>query len=147
MSFNDKLKQVFAKLDKDGSNTIPIEDLCKALRIAGMNPTENQIEEYSKTARLINSKFLDFNEFERIALWCSMSGRVSKEEVFSFFSAFDCDKKGYLTSEELKKALCEQGDKLDSVEIQVILKDFDREKQGRIYVEELVDGLLNDSSI
>lgn len=147
MSFNEKLKQVFTKIDKDESNTISIDDLSKALRVAGMNPTENQIEEFSKTARLINGKFLDFNEFERIALWCSMSGRVSKAEVFSFFSAFDCEKKGFLTTEQLKNALCEHGDKLDSAEIQVILKDFDREKQGKVYIEELVDGLLNDNSI
>ena len=140
--FNQTLQKVFNQIDKDESKTISINQLPKALRQVGLTPTESQLEELSSSCILINDKFLDFKEFQKLAFACRASGVMSRDEVLSYFSGFDKEGLGFLTEDEVKKALCENGDKLTKSEVEVIIRDF-KASDGKICIRDLVDGLLN----
>jgi calmodulin len=142
-NFNLNLQRVFNAVDRDEGKTIKIEELPKALRAAGLNPTEAQIEELSNNCVLISEKFLDFKEFQKVAYSCKEFFRVGKDEVVQYFEAFDKEKMGFLTVEELKSALCESGDKLSKNEVEVIIRDFDKDGSGRIRISLLVEGLFS----
>ncbi|OMJ69288.1 hypothetical protein SteCoe_33030 [Stentor coeruleus] len=143
MEFSEKLIEVFNVLDKNDSKTIPISSLGKGLRASGLNPTESQLKEYVDGAELLNGNFIDFKEFEKIANKCKDMDLVTKDEVIGYFESFDLNREDYLSYEDLKKALCTSGDKLEGKDIDILMKDFDHDNSGRINIRDFVEGLFN----
>lgn len=143
MEFNQKIIEVFNILDKEDKKTIPVRDLAKGLRASGLNPTESQLSQYKSEAVLIEHDRLDLTEFEKIASKCKESNAITKEEVLNYFMSFSTNNQEYLGLAELTAALCASGDKLESKDVETLMRDFDKQNEGKVYIKEFVDGLFN----
>ena len=142
MEFNEKLAEVFRVLDRDDNKTIPVNELAKGLRAAGLNPTESQLHQFKAECVVINEDQIDFPEFQKIAINCKEANLVTKEEVLNYFQSFDTQNENYLSLLDLTQALCSSGDKLEARDVEVLLKDFDKDGSGKVNIKEFVDGIF-----
>lgn len=137
-----KIKEVFEHLDRDGSETLDIQELGLGLRALGLNPSEEQVQELMKTADTNQDSKIGFEEFQSLFKKCSKLDHVDEQKLKDELSQYDTDGSGFIERDELKRILCEGGESLTEEEAETIIKDFDTNEDGKLSLEELARGLL-----
>lgn len=134
-------KDVFNYLDKSKAGTIDIKDLGTAFRCIGLNPTECEVSELQDESQNVNGK-INLEELQRLANKCKANCVTNREEVLKFFKSLDRNSEGFVDTKELKIALCNAGEPLQDKEVDLVYKDFGVSDDGKIKINDLVEGLF-----
>ncbi|XP_021339259.1 calmodulin-A-like [Mizuhopecten yessoensis] len=127
----DELKKTFKHFDRDGDNTISVDELTTAMRLMNMNPTEEEVKAIIKETDTDESGKIDFEEFVKF-MTDRMNTVDEHDSLVQAFKTFDKDGNGFLDKEELKAILKEEGD------IDDLMKVIDTNGDGLIDFEEFV---------
>ncbi|XAR69840.1 Non-specific serine/threonine protein kinase [Bertholletia excelsa] len=134
------LKEMFKMIDADGSGQITLDELKNGLQRVGANLKESEIYDLMKAADVDNSGTIDYGEF--IAAMLHLNKINKEDHLYAAFSYFDKDGSGYITHDELQQACEEFG--LTDVHIEEIMREVDRDNDGRIDYNEFV-AMMHDS--
>eukprot|EP00850_Spirogloea_muscicola_P022730 SM000309S11865 [mRNA] locus=s309:195:4180:+ [translate_table: standard] len=123
------LKEMFKAMDADGSGSITYEELRAGLQQHGSNLPESEIKALMNAADIDGNGTIDYQEFITATIHLN---KVEKEEhLFEAFKHFDADGSGYITVDELEKALLTE--KIATEEsVKDIIIEVDTDKDGRI---------------
>ncbi|KAL5557807.1 hypothetical protein UlMin_034018 [Ulmus minor] len=129
------LKQMFKNMDTDGSGTITLEELRTGLTRLGSKLSEPEIKQLMDAADVDQNGAIDYIAFITATMH---RHRLEKEEhLYKAFQYFDKDGSGFITRDELRQAMTQNG-MGDEDTIDEIIDDVDTDKDGRINYEEFV---------
>ncbi|KAK4600081.1 hypothetical protein RGQ29_009945 [Quercus rubra] len=129
------LKQMFNNMDTDKSGTITLEELKIGLTRLGSRLSETEIKQLMDAADVDQNGTIDYSEF--ITATMHRHKLETEEHLHKAFKYFDQDDSGFITREELRKAMTQYG-MGDEATIDEVLEDVDTDKDGRINYDEFV---------
>ncbi|XP_075639970.1 calcium-dependent protein kinase 29-like isoform X2 [Castanea sativa] len=129
------LKQMFNNMDTDKSGTITLEELKIGLTRLGSRLSETEIKQLMDAADVDKNGIIDYSEFITATMHRHKLER--DEHLYKAFKYFDQDDSGFITREELRKAMTQYG-MGDEATIDEVLEDVDTDKDGRINYDEFV---------
>ncbi|XP_064622189.1 uncharacterized protein LOC135484541 [Lineus longissimus] len=134
----DDLRDAFNQFDKDGDNTISVEELGYVIRAMGQNPTEKEIQKMMDAADLDKSGRIEFNEFVELMAEVPVS-EDPEEDLLEAFRVFDKDGNGFVTAEEFKATMTEMGDmKMSMQDVEDFIREADADGDGNLNYQEFV---------
>eukprot|EP00116_Pleurobrachia_bachei_P008418 sb/3468680/ len=136
-----EFRKVFNAFDRDGNDSIGTDELGPVLMALGYSPTESDIVKVLSRFDSDSSGDLSFEEYLALmAVW------VEEDEIqiIEAFKVFDKSGDGYVTCDELKKALCRFGEKFTEDEADEFFHLIDVNKDGVINYEEFVKYMLSE---
>lgn len=112
------------------------KELKLALQFSGRNPSQKTVKKYWKnsTTSISYSEFCDIMKKEK---------QNTKNDLVSAFKKMDVSGDGFISFEELKKALTMYGEKMSESEVQDILEEADDNGDGRLDYEEFCGMLIS----
>eukprot|EP00298_Acanthocystis_sp_HF-20_P018861 c22044_g4_i1.p1 GENE.c22044_g4_i1~~c22044_g4_i1.p1 ORF type:complete len:156 (-),score=65.86 c22044_g4_i1:166-633(-) len=128
-------REVFDQFDTDHSGQIDAEELMKVFN--HLDPTTVYTKEDAQ--ELINmwdndeNGTIDFQEFSDIM---KSSKQTWEEDMRDAFDAFDVDKSGSISAEEISRKLNEIGISVSYEEVQAIMAEVDTDNSGMVDFEE-----------
>eukprot|EP01013_Petalomonas_cantuscygni_P015235 TRINITY_DN312_c0_g1_i1.p1 TRINITY_DN312_c0_g1~~TRINITY_DN312_c0_g1_i1.p1 ORF type:complete len:155 (-),score=30.11 TRINITY_DN312_c0_g1_i1:367-831(-) len=131
-----EIRDVFNRFDKDKSETMSTSELATALRCAGLNPTEEEIQKLMEDVDVDTSGTLDFQEF-LVLLTRKLSDSKTDTDLRDAFRTFDIQGFGTIPAAELRFILTTMGDKLSDEEANALIADADTDADGNIQYEDL----------
>ncbi|KAI8354399.1 hypothetical protein B0O80DRAFT_386184 [Mortierella sp. GBAus27b] len=133
-----ELKSTFQLFDKNGDGSISSQELESAMRALGQKPTQAEVQELIKNADLDGNGKISFSEFVVMMTRDSDTGGVSsrESELKAAFSVFDKDGDGIITTKEVFQALTNLGERLTQSEIEEMIREADKDSDGKISYDE-----------
>eukprot|EP00954_Amorphochlora_amoebiformis_P022025 1350343-Amorphochlora_amoeboformis.AAC.1 len=130
-------KEVFELFDADADGKLNVEELGRALRALGNTPTEKEVK------GLATSESISYDEFKQIAASCkSPPDSQLVGELRDSFMVFDRENAGCIPEPEMRFVLSNMGEILSDTEVDQILKDAPKNKDGEIVFEAMIKMLL-----
>lgn len=129
------LKDVFDLFDKDKSGSISTAELGDVMRSLGQNPTEAELQDMVNEVDTDQSGSIEFNEFMAM-MATSIQPKDFAEETMAAFKVFDKDGSGTISAEELKAVMKSLGENLTDEEIDDMIREADKDRDGTIDYEE-----------
>lgn len=132
-----EIHEAFAKFDRDGDGHIEAKELATVMRIMGMEPTEQQLQDLITSVDIDGNGKIELEEFANL-----MARRIlmhdGKVELEQAFKLFDADNSGFVTADEIRSLLTTAGgdEALTSAEVDELIKMADPDQDGRISFEE-----------
>ena len=133
-----ELKETFVLFDKNGDGSISKDEFKEALRLFGQKPTDMQLQEMINSVDKDGSGAIEFSEFT-ILMGKHLKEKDSEVELKAAFNFFDIDRDGFITAPELRVVLRKLGEKMTDEEIDDIVKEGDKDGDGRINYQEFLD--------
>ncbi|KAH7438300.1 hypothetical protein KP509_04G009200 [Ceratopteris richardii] len=139
----ERMKELFISMDTDNSGTLSLRELKEAFMGQGLAVFEKEMRQLLSAVDIDESGCIDFKEF--IAAMMDIRKLEEEEKIISAFQSFDTNNDGFISDAELREALakCNMGDEDD---INRIIAEVDRTKDGRIDYEEFVAMMQQDTS-
>jgi calmodulin len=142
----EKLQKEFLELDVDGDGTITVEELGKVLRSmrSMLKVSESEIKRVLRDIDkdgdgTINMKEYFSNMKNKSNKHLIHRALVTRSKARKQFMKFDKDGSGYITMEEIKLIFEERTGGAVSIEqIEAMLKDSDKNSDGKINYDEFV---------
>jgi len=135
------IQQLFDLFDKDKSGSIDKSELTKGLQALGCNPTEAEIQALMEEADSkgdLNGR-IEYAEFAELIEAHRKTRDDEKEALEKAFQAFDKNKDGFISKDELRQALTTLGlAKLSEEEVDELFADADADENSFIDFNELV---------
>jgi calmodulin len=129
--------ELFTLYDFDKSETIDINELPTLLRALGFAVTEKLAKELLKKYDKNHDQRLNKDEWLTLVEKETLPDATSPEELRIAFKAFDSDGNGFVTKEELCKALTTMGEPLPLAQVEAMITAVDSDGDGRLDIEEL----------
>ena len=130
------LKKAFEAFDKCKDGQISYEELKQGLlQLKASNINENEIVKLFKSIDVDQNGRIDYTEF--LAATLQKINYLKKERLLETFCMFDKDNSGYITKEELIKAL--KAEKSQEKEIEKYIMAVDKNKDGKIDYKEFLE--------
>jgi len=136
-----EFKEVFMLFDKDEDGVINMTELAVMMKSLGQRPSETELEKMVQAVDQDGSGQIEFNEFLQM-MARRMSGIESEEELREAFKCFDKDDDGFLTVGELRHIMTSLGDKMTNLEVDDMVREADRDGDGKVNYQEFVRVLL-----
>ncbi|KAL4218285.1 Calmodulin-like protein 6 [Mactra antiquata] len=139
--FEKEVKEMFRLFDKDGDNTITADEMAHVLRGLGFHMTNKEIKKALKEIDTNGNGKVEYGEFRAFLIKQfkeSKSESETKREIRQAFKLFDRDGNGYIEKAELRRAMRTLGEPLTEAEIDIMMKDADKNRDGKIDYEEFV---------
>ena len=141
-----KLQKEFLELDGDGDGTITVEELGNVLRSmrSTLKVSESEIKRVLKDIDkdgdgIINMKEYFANMKNKTNRHLIHRALVQRSTARKQFMKFDKDGSGYITMQEIKQVFEERtGGSVAIEQVEAMLKDSDRDSDGKINYEEFV---------
>ncbi|KAI3992753.1 hypothetical protein MKX01_021714 [Papaver californicum] len=127
------LKSMFTNMDTDKSGTITYEELKLGLARLGSKLTETEVKQLMDAADVDGNGTIDYIEFITATMHRHKIER--DDHLYKAFQHFDADNSGYITRDELEKAMKEYG-MGDEESIREIISEVDADNDGKINYEE-----------
>ena len=141
-----EMKKEFLEIDEDGDGTITVEELGNALRSlkVKLKYTDKDIQQTLKAMDKDGDGTINLKEY--FAHMKNTSNRnlihkalVERSKLRKQFLKFDKDGSGYVTVDEAKQVFDERtGGSIDIAQVKEMLKDSDKNDDGKINYEEFV---------
>merc|ERR1712046_200600 len=137
-----EFKEAFALFDKDGDLTISSDELKTVMKSLGQNPTDADVAKMIADVDENNDGTIDFEEFTML-MKMQMTHQDNTENLTKAFKVFDADGSGSITREELHKVMTTLGEPLTEEEVDIMMRDADKDGGGTISYSEFVSGLMD----
>lgn len=130
-----EVEEAFNVFDVDKSGTMDAKELRDALRALGFDVTKAEVNKIMSRKDPTGNGFLPFEVFKQV---CAeyIKTRDPRTEILRAFALFDTDHDGLIDIEDLKKVSKELGDDLPLEELEVMISKFDKDKDGKINIDE-----------
>jgi Ca2+-binding EF-hand superfamily protein len=133
--------EIFEFLDINHDKRIDLEELLLGENAIGLNLSEHEIEVLIHKIGKVSGSYLNFEEFVEFYKECMLTHEVSRNEVFKMFNSANLNKDGYLDLHDLKYMLITQGEIVSQDEIDSLLRDYDKNKDGKLNLDEFMDSI------
>ncbi|KAK5048921.1 hypothetical protein LTR84_005342 [Exophiala bonariae] len=130
-------KDVFALFDKDGSGTITAAELGDIMKSLGQNPSESELQDMINEVDVDHSGSIDFDEFLKM-MSQTVKATDFAHETRAAFNVFDKDGSGTISADELRQVMKSLGENLTDEEIDEMIREADKDRNGTIDYEEFV---------
>ncbi|CAA7024554.1 unnamed protein product [Microthlaspi erraticum] len=134
------LKSMFASMDTDKSGTITYEELKIGLNRLGSKLSETEVKQLMEVADVDGNGTLEYLEF--ISAMMHRQRMAQEEQFYKAFQYFDVDNSGYITRDELERAMKEH-DMRDETSAKQIMSEVDTDNDGRINYDEFCAVMRN----
>eukprot|EP01090_Pellita_catalonica_P005538 TRINITY_DN1560_c0_g1_i1.p1 TRINITY_DN1560_c0_g1~~TRINITY_DN1560_c0_g1_i1.p1 ORF type:complete len:158 (+),score=44.73 TRINITY_DN1560_c0_g1_i1:43-516(+) len=129
-------KETFALLDVNGDGKICAKELGTLMKSMGWEAAE--ATKVLKSVDADNDGEIDFDEFLVL-----MNDKATKDtgdfdRIKATFKAFDIDGNGFITTQELRKAMEDAGEKLTDKEVQNMIDQADKDGDGQVNFDEFL---------
>ncbi|XP_078591012.1 uncharacterized protein LOC144870558 isoform X2 [Branchiostoma floridae x Branchiostoma japonicum] len=134
----DDLKQ-FLLHDMDRNGTVTAQEIIDFMEARGQ-----QLSDEEKKERRDWVKLIDTNEDGAVSVeeFIAMMERSRMmDSTLELFKFFDKDGSGFLTKEEIRQAMKELGSEQSDGELDVMMKEYDTDGDGKINYEEFAKSL------
>ncbi|KAM5255857.1 centrin-4-like [Ctenodactylus gundi] len=132
-----EIKEAFDIFDVDGSGTIDAKELKTAMWALGFEPKKEEIKHMIAEIDKEGTGTISFEDFFAI-MSVKMNEKNENEELSKAFKLFDDDNTGSITLKNIKRVAKELGEKLTDDELQEMLDEADRDRDGEINEEEFL---------
>jgi len=130
-------KDVFALFDKDSSGTITAQELGEIMKSLGQNPSDSELQDMINEVDVDHSGSIDFEEFLKM-MSTTVKAQDFAHETRAAFNVFDKDGSGTISADELRQVMKSLGENLTDEEIDEMIREADKDKNGTIDYEEFV---------
>ncbi|KAJ3061541.1 hypothetical protein HDU98_002563, partial [Podochytrium sp. JEL0797] len=103
----------------------------QVMRSLGQAPTDEELKDLIQEVDFNGNGTIEFNEFLQM-MSRKLKESDSEEELRSAFKVFDEDGNGFISAEELRHVMTKLGEKLSSEEIDVMIRENDKNADGQI---------------
>ncbi|GAB0098507.1 calmodulin [Sergentomyia squamirostris] len=139
-------REAFRLFDKDGDGSITKEELGSVMRSLGQFARVEELREMLQEIDRDGDGNVSFEEFVDIMSNMTDPAEESstdqeERELRDAFRVFDKHNRGYITASDLRAVLQCLGEDLDEDEIEDMIKEVDRDRDGRIDFYEFVHAL------
>jgi calmodulin len=136
-----EFREAFSLFDKNGDGQITNQELGTVMRSLAQNPSESELQDMIDEVDADHSGSIDFSEF--LAMMArKMRDTDSEEEIREAFKVFDRDNNGYISAAELRHVMTSIGEKLTDDEVDEMIREADKDGDGRIDYQEFVQLML-----
>ncbi|KAA8498277.1 Calcium-dependent protein kinase 2 [Porphyridium purpureum] len=133
-----ELRKMFHAVDTDGSGSISVTELATALRKAGSNLTDSDMDDMLKAYDVDGDGTIDYSEF--VTAMTNINKINTVENIEKAFAKFDKDGDGTITAEEVMEAL--KDCHIDLEKAKEIVKEADKNNDGMIDYEEFYEMMV-----
>lgn len=133
------LKKAFQLIDKGNTGTITCEELMEVMRNHGFHQSEEDIQEIIKKINGIDSSgdgLLLINYTDFIAATLDSKVFFNQQKLWNLFKYFDVQNNNYITINDLKEVIARGGRKLPLAELQKMVSENEKTKNGKIFFED-----------
>mmetsp|Transcript_3328 Transcript_3328/g.5176 ORF Transcript_3328/g.5176 Transcript_3328/m.5176 type:complete len:152 (+) Transcript_3328:77-532(+) len=131
-------KEAFDNFDKDRNGEIDQVELGIVMRSLGYSPTDKQLKDMMLQVDTDGNGVISFNEFVDMMRKCELSTDF-EQEIREAFEFFDKDKNKTISPDELASIMRGLGANLSEQEIDLLVKEADKNGDGSIDVQEFID--------
>ena len=128
--------------DPDHAGVISSDDLAKAMRLAGINPSQGEFKRLKDDLDLNNDGVFDFDEFLSVCCESYVPPEELRRKALLSFDVFDVDKKGVMPVEELKRIFSTYGEDISPEEISGLFVELGISDGANINISDFVTLLL-----
>ena len=137
-----KIREDFARFDKDGSGSITINELGSVYKELGHDFSEEELSDMMKTIDFNEDGYITFQEF--LSLYKkNVLIDVQEQKTREAFRICDCDGNEFVTFDELKIVMKHVGEHLTDHQVVDLLKEFDFDDDDKINIEEFIQLMKN----
>jgi len=137
-----ELREAFSAHDRDGDGRITLQELRQTLERLGEEPTDAELRVLIVKADADGNEMIDFAEFLAF-----MSRRMREpgagDEIREAFDAFDRDRDGLVSIDELLQVMERLGEKMTREEAEASLRRADSDGDGQLTYEEFVTFMMS----
>lgn len=134
-------RKSFNMLDKDNNGTLDTNELGNALHFWGEDPTVSEINSLIEKFDENNNGTVDFPEYLTMLSHRKMESEVVKQ-CTAVFSSFDGQCNGFISIEDAKKGLENQGVVCSDEQMKAILETVEQNPSGEINYSQFAKILL-----
>ncbi|CAA7035838.1 unnamed protein product [Microthlaspi erraticum] len=132
-----EIREVFDLFDIDGSGSIDARELNVAMRSLGFEMNNEQINELMAEVDKDQSGAIDFDEFVHM-MTTKFGERDSTDELSKAFKILDHDNNGKISQRDIKVIAKELGENFTDNDIEEMIEEADRDKDGEVNLEEFM---------
>lgn len=122
------LRDAFFAIDLDHTGHISTEELGKAFKLAGIEISDEEVQNILESADDYDNGKLNYSEFLVASL--NQKNFLDKEKLVNAFKYFDIDRSGYIDSHDIKNALLRSGKHIiNQEEVDKIIEEVGEDKQ------------------
>lgn len=134
-----ELREVFKLFDKDGNGSISVDELEAIMKQLGQSPSADELQIMLNSVDANANGVIDFDEFCCLMRDYLYGEQPSHEqEMMETFKVFDRDGNGFITTEELKMAMINLGERLTDEELRLMIEAADTDRNGMIDYQEFL---------
>ena len=141
----EEIKAFYVKIDENGDGVISETELVDAALATVENCTEDDIKMIKGICDLDGSGTISFTEFLDMMAQFQYNKRRSACGMKCLFKAFDTDKDGVLSRDELKRAwmmFMNKNEETAEESIKGLMEKFDKDGDGKINYDEFLRGIF-----
>ena len=113
----NEVRKAFDWCDLDHSGTLDSNELAKAMRLAGQNPSQAEYKRLKAEFDENGDGVFDFHEFTEVICKSFMSMDEMRSKAKEAFAVFDTDNSGYITLDELRRIMTTYGEDMQDDEV------------------------------
>ncbi|WP_224242661.1 EF-hand domain-containing protein [Hyalangium gracile] len=137
-----ELREAFSEHDGNGDGRITLQELRQALERLGEEPTEAELKGLLVKADADGNETIDFSEFLAF-IRRRMSSTGAEGEMREAFEAFDRNRDGLVSIDELLQVMERLGEKMSRQEAEASLRRGDSDGDGQLSYEEFVAFMMS----
>lgn len=142
-NFVKDIRAAFSMLDTNQDGMVNAEELKSMMTRLGFTMDDSQIQDLLRQASKSGDGLISEDEFLHFMNRHSPdTAEDTVEDLLAAFRVFDKDKNGYITRDELQRAMQMIGESVTEVTLDEMIKMADVDKDGRINYEEFARMLL-----
>jgi len=140
-----QLREAFRSYDKEKTGEITIQDLKITLKELGFKCSREEIQQLIDDINIDHSDTIKYSEFLAAAM--NAKSYLTKEKLWITFKHFDTDDSNYITPRDIKTAMIKCGKEVTDEEAELMIKDGDYYKDGRVSFAEFCLMMLDGSDV
>lgn len=131
------IREAFDLFDTGGTGNMDVKELKVAMRALGYEPRREEIKKMVLDIDKEGTGKISFSGFMRV-ITQKMVEKDSKEEILKVFKLFDDDETGKISFKNLKRVARELGENLTDEELQEMIDEADRDRDGQVNEQEFL---------